>query len=193
LWAVLAVLLIAGVLVFQYVVRPRLPVPDHTWRVVADPLPAEIDTEAERRRWVAAHGRLLSVGTAEKVVLVGLMFVIYAQVLPGVRASNTELFLGTAVFVVVNAAMSLWAARSGRRLESMLAAFGVRALTNTILVVVSGWLLGRGEGELNLGNAIFFVLLLSLITLLDDRFRPVYDVRFATGEATGESTTKVTS
>jgi hypothetical protein len=34
--------------------------------------------------------------------------------------------------------------------------------------------------SLNTGNAIFFVLLLSLITLLDDRYRPVHEARFAT-------------
>jgi hypothetical protein len=185
LWAVLGVLLVAALLVLQYVIRPRLPAPDHTWRIAADPLPAEIDTEAERNRWVKATGRLLSAATAEKVVLVGLMVVIYAQVLPGLRASNLELFLGVSVFVVVNAALSLWVARGGRGLESMLAAFGARVLLNTILVIVSGWLLGRGEGELNPGNAIFFVLLLSLITLLDDRFRPVYDVRFAASRTGG--------
>jgi hypothetical protein len=125
------------------------------------------------------------VATAEKVVLVGLMVVIYAQVLPGLRASNLELFLGVSVFVVVNAAVSLWVARGGRGLESILAAFGARVLLNTILVVLSGWLLGREQGEINIGNAIFFILLLSLITLLDDRFRPVYDVRFATTRTSG--------
>ena len=35
------------------------------------------------------------------------------------------------------------------------------------------------RGDLHVGNAIFFVLLLSLITLLDDRYRPVHEVRFA--------------
>jgi hypothetical protein len=185
LWAVLAVLLVAALLVFQYMIRPRLPAPDHPWRIVADPLPAEIDTEAERNRWVKATGRLPSVATAEKVVLVGLMVVIYAQVLPGLRASNLELFLGMSVFVVVNAAVSLWVARGGRGLESILAAFGARVLMNTILVILSGWLLGREEGSINTGHAIFFVLLLSLIMLLDDRFRPVYEVRFATSRTSG--------
>jgi hypothetical protein len=58
-------------------------------------------------------------------------------------------------------------------------AFGARVLMNVGLVLVAAWLLGRGDGELNRGNALFFILLLSLITLLDDRFRPVHDVRRA--------------
>ena len=68
-------------------------------------------------------------------------------------------------------------ARRSRSLESAVAAFGVRVVLNVVLVVLAGWLLGAGD--LNRANALFFVLLLSLITLLDDRFRPVHEARFA--------------
>jgi len=179
-WLFVSIVLIAAVvgLLVWLRVRRRLPAPDWSWRVAADPLPAEIDTAAQRQRWVATHGRLLSVGTAEKVVLIGLLSVIYGQVLPDRQSTAFELFLGIAVFVVVNAAISLWVARRSRTVESVLAAFGLRALLNAGLVLLADWLLAPGGG-LNSGNALFFVLLLSLITLLDDRYRPVHDVRFA--------------
>jgi hypothetical protein len=160
------------------VVRPRQPAPDWSWHVVADPLPADAGTVAARNRWVAAHGRLLSAGTLEKVVLIGLLWVIYSQVLPGTEATAGQLFLGTAAFVVVNAAVALWVARAARGVEPALVAFGLRVLLNVGLVVLAAWLLARGGGELNRANALFFVLLLSLITLLDDRYRPVYELRF---------------
>jgi hypothetical protein len=178
-----AVLLIVGGSVTWLAIRHRLPAPDWPWRVAAGPVPAELGTAAGRNRWVAAHGRLLSAGTAEKVVLLGLIFVIYAQVLPGRQTSNLQLFLGVAVFVVANAAISLWVARGARGVESVLLAFALRVLMNVGLVLLAGLLLGPGEGELRLGNALFFVLLLSLITLLDDRYRPVYQVRFAQPDA----------
>lgn len=173
----LVLLILAAGLVAWFVLVPRLPTTDWSWRVPAGPLPAEIDTAAERDRWVAQHGRLWTAATMEKVMLVGLLSVIYAQVLPGRRSTDLELFLAVAVFVVVNAAVSLWAARGSRSLESALAGFGVRVLMNVGLVVLAEWLLNRGRGDLNEGNALFFVLLLSLITLLDDRYRPVHDVR----------------
>jgi len=110
---------------------------------------------------------------------VGFLGVIYAQVLPGRTSTNGELLLGTAVFVVANAAVSLWSARGTRGIESFTLAFGVRVLMNIGLVVLAAWLLGRGDGELNQDNALFFVLLLSLITLFDDRYRPVYNARFS--------------
>jgi hypothetical protein len=173
----LAGLMVALVAVFWFTVRPRLPARDRSWRVVADPLPAHLRTSVERDRWVATYGRLLSAGTVEKVVLIGFLCVIYGQVLPDRRSSDAELFLGVAVLVVVNGAISLWTARRSRSIESMIGAFGARVLLNSGLVLLSAWLLGRGGGGLNRGGALFFVLLLSLITLLDDRYRPVRQLR----------------
>ena len=52
-------------------------------------------------------------------MLVGLLAVIYSQILPGVTGSTTELFVGVAAVVVVNAGFTLAAARAagpiGRR------------------------------------------------------------------------------
>ncbi len=183
-WAGVAVgvLLAAVIIVAIVVLPPRLPAPDWRWRIAADPLPPEIATVAERDRWVAAHGRLLSRGTVEKVVLIGLVFVIYGEVLPGRESSRLQEFLGVAVFVVANAAISLWVARRTRGVQSILLAFAARVVINVGLVLLADFLLGRSRGDLNLGNALFFVLLLSLLTLLDDRYRPVYQARFAAGE-----------
>jgi hypothetical protein len=116
-------------------VRPRLPAGDRVWRVAADPLPKDID-EAAGDHWVASNRRLWSTGTLEKVVLMGFLWVIYAQVLPESGASTLELFLGVANFVVINAALSLMIARRTRSLASAPAAFGAQALLNIALVLV---------------------------------------------------------
>jgi hypothetical protein len=184
----LLTLIIAAALVAWLVLVPRLPATDWSWRVPADPLPAKIDTAAERDQWVARYGRLWCTGTLEKVLLVGFLSVIYAQVLPDRRSTELELFLGAAAFVVVNAAVSLWAARRSRSLESALGAFAARVLMNAGLVVVAEWLLNRGGGDLNEATALFFVLLLSLITLLDDRYRPVHDVRLSRSASAARAT-----
>jgi hypothetical protein len=189
LWALLAVVLLAAALVAVHILRPRLPVPDWSLRLAADPLPEQIDTAAKRDAWVAAHGRLLSPATLEKVMLVGLVSVIYGQVLPDVHTSSTRLFLGIAVFVVINAVLSLAVSRRFRGVDSAILSFGVRVVANVVLVLLAGWLLGRGGDSLSVGDTLFFVGLLSLLTLLDDRFRPVADVRFAdTGAVDGRRT-----
>ncbi len=85
------VLALLGLLaVLWFAVRPRLRPADWSWRVAADPLPEEIDEAAERASWVTAHGRVLSAPTVEKVVLVGLISMIYGLVLPSVEASSIE-------------------------------------------------------------------------------------------------------
>ena len=184
----IVVALILVCLVYWFAVRPRQPAPDWSWHVAADPLPTDAGTVAARNRWTATRGRLMSVGTLDKVVLVGLLWVIYSQVLPGTETTSIQLFLGTAAFVVVNAAVSLWVARSAGGVEFALMAFGLRVLMNAGLVVLAGWLLARGGGAIHLANALFFVLLLSLITLLDDRYRPVYEMRFSAARPATPST-----
>ena len=174
---VVLALVVAGLALFAWLrYRSRLPAPDWGWRVAAEPLPEEIGTAAERDRWVAGR-RLLYTGTYEKIALVGFLSVIFGEILPDRESSTLQLFLGVAAFVLVNAAISLWVARRWRSLESVLAAFGARVLLNVGLVLLADLLLVRGD--LSLGPALFFVLLLSLITLLDDRYRPVYEFRFA--------------
>jgi hypothetical protein len=159
--------------------RPRIPTHEHPWRLRADPLPAGIDTPAQQQQWRATHGRLLSATTVEKVLLISFVCLIYGRILPGRRSSDLALFIGVAAFVVVNAAVGLWAARRGRGTESVAAAFLARVLMNAGLVLVAQWLLHRIGGDLNLAIALFFMLLLSLITLLDDRYRPVLESRAA--------------
>jgi hypothetical protein len=118
-------------------------------------------------------------------MLVGLVSVIYGQVLPDVHTSSTKLYLGIGVFVVVNAGLSLAASRRSRGIDSAILAFGVRIVVNVVMVMLTRWLLGRGGESLSVGDTLFFVGLLSLLTLLDDRFRPVADVRFADAGAVG--------
>jgi hypothetical protein len=180
LYPVLAVVF-AGLALFGWFwLWPRLPARAWTWHVAADPLPAEMDTAAERDAWIAAHWRVWSGRTAEKVVLIGFLCLIYGHVLPGRRSSDLELLLGVAGFVLINVLISLAVARRAGGRESAAAAFAVRLLINGGLVLVADWLLRRFGGDINTGIALFFAGLLSLLITLDDRFRPVSQARFAT-------------
>ncbi|WP_235537252.1 hypothetical protein [Nocardioides sp. Soil805] len=174
-WPLLIGLLTVLAAVLWFVVRPRLPEPDWPLRITPDPLPAEMDTAAERAAWRADTARVRSEVTIEKVVLVGLLSVIFAQTVPGVRASNLELLVGISVLVVLNAAVVLAAARRGRSTESLLVAFGVRIALNVGLVLVARVLLG--PRDIDEGAAFFFVLLLSLLTTLHDAWQPVHAYR----------------
>jgi hypothetical protein len=182
-----AALAVAGLIAWT-VVRPRLSAPDWSWRIAADPLPQAVAAWRDRAAWVAERGRVLSVGTGEKILLVGLISIVYAEVLPGVRSTNLQLFVGLGVFVVLNAAISLSLARGVRGTDSMLLAFSLRVVMNSGLVLLADALLSRRGGGLNLAAALFFVFVLSLLTLLDDRFRPAAEVRAdRAGEGAGSA------
>lgn len=166
-------------------VRPRLRPADWQPRVAADPLPEEMDTAAEQAAWRAEHTTIVSAVTLEKVLLLVLLAVVFAENLPGVQATQTQLAVGVGAFVVVNAALALAAARRSLSIESLALTFVVRLGINAGLVLIASWLLGRGRGDLNEVNALFFVLLISLITTLHDRYQPVHAARVRAADAGG--------
>jgi hypothetical protein len=186
-WApwLLGALLLALAAIVWFVVLPRSPEPDHPLRLAADPLPEEMDTAAEQAAWRAGSSRLWSLLTLEKVVLVGLLSVIFSQSLPGLHVSKLELFVGVAVLILVNTAIVIAAARRQVSFESLLVTFLVRIVVNEALVVIARIVLG--PIDLDVVHTSFFVLLLSLVTSLHDRFQPVYVARVAR-ERQGTST-----
>ena len=170
-------------LVVWFVVRPRTAPPDWPLRLAADPLPAGVDSAATVAR-AAGSGRLVSWVTVEKVVLVGLLCVLFAQVVPGVDAGPTAVFLGTGAFVLINCVLTLVARQRSPSVESLTAAFLLRTGANVVLVLVEGQVLDRIGGHLTYAHALFFVLLLSLVVTMHDRWYPVYDWRRAQRPAT---------
>ena len=71
--------------------------------------------------------------------------------------------------------ISLLVARRVGSREGLAAAFFARSLTNVGLVLVARLILGGNA--LDVGATLFFVLLLSLLVTMHDRFAPVGAVR----------------
>ena len=108
-------------------------------------------------------------------MLIGLLSTIYARILPGLETSDLRMFVGIGAYVVVNSAISLLVARRVGSREGLAAAFFARSLTNVGLVLVARLILGGNA--LDVGATLFFVLLLSLLVTMHDRFAPVGAVR----------------
>lgn len=180
-WAppLLISLLVAAGAAFWWGVRPRLPDPDGNWRFAADPMPEKMDEPSEQFAWHAQWGAIRIWATAEKIVLVGLLAVVFAQSLPGVRASNLQLFVGVGGLVVVNTAFTLAMARRRTSFASLGVAFFARLVANVVFVLVSDLLLGREGGDIDFIDTLFFLSLISLITTVHDRYRPVLATRVA--------------
>jgi hypothetical protein len=133
--------------------------------VAAAPIIPHIpETIKERRE------RLINKQVIEKIVLMSLITIIFAQILPGVQANNVQIAIGVAIFVVINTSLSHWISRRGRQWKSIMQEFIVMSLVNIGLVFLFNFLLPRYDGSINLGNTLFFVLLLTLIITLYDRY-----------------------
>jgi hypothetical protein len=79
--------------------------------------------------------------------------------------------------VVVNSGITLAAARRKWTIRSTALAFAARLAMNIGLVLIADPLLGRHNARLDGYDTIFFLMLISLITTLHDRWRPVHEVR----------------
>jgi hypothetical protein len=182
------VVLAAGVAVlllgFWFGVRPRLDPPDHAFRLMSDPAPAEMDSG--RERWAAkASLPVLAGPLVEKIALVSMVSIIFASILPGVQAALSSIVLALAVVITVNAALSHAAARRAWSVESALVEFALLAAVNAALVLLAEQLLDRA---LRVGPTLFFVLLVALVVTTYDRYRPVHDVRHAAGGGSTDRT-----
>jgi hypothetical protein len=149
----------------------RLPAPDHDWRIDADAhlarryLPVRPRTDARA---------VLSVAVLEKVVLVSMIAVIFSQVLPAVQASELQLVVAVVFVVVTNSVVSLVRIRRGTRWASTLIQFGSMVATNAVSVLVAAVLINRGADDaIRITNTLFFLLLISLIITLYDRYRVI--------------------
>ena len=122
--------------------------------------------------------RIVDAALVEKIVLITLVSISFAQVLPDVQSSNLQLAIGVALVVTINTALSHWLARRGFGWAFALRQFMVMAVVNLGLILVYALLRSRFDAPVSIGNALFFALLLTLLVTLFDRYRQVYLMRF---------------
>jgi hypothetical protein len=174
LW-VFPVLLAVGVGLFLFFrwLRKRLPEPD--WETTFDvdthlePIPPELLTA--RREIAIRHGLI------EKIVLVGLVSVVFAQMLPNIEVSNIVIIAGVAFVIAINAFVSHWFALRGTEWRSLGTEFAAMAAINLAAGIVYLILLPGSADDMDTGAPVFFTLLLTLIVVLYDRYRPIHDAR----------------
>jgi hypothetical protein len=171
--SILLVLLVVALIVGAWwLITRRLPPADWKPRFAADPIP-EFDTAMQPQRF-----RLLDAALIEKIALIALVSIIFAQVLPGVEAGNLAIIVGVAIIVAVNAAVSHWLAQRGRDWTSIIQEFVVMSAVNAVLIVAIALILPSVDGSISIANTLFFALLLTLIITLFDRYHQVYLHRF---------------
>jgi hypothetical protein len=126
----------------------------------------------------------------EKVALVSMVTIIFAQMLPG----NDNNIVGTVVavsfIIVVNSFIGFWFAQRGRSWATTAGEFAVMAVVNLAAALVFIALARSADEPLNEAATVFFVLLLTLIVTMFDRYhRTVPEVVFTRGAASELPTT----
>ena len=166
---------LVGLALLWFVVRPRLLPPDWSWHLAADPLPEEMDTAAERDAWTVANVRVLSWSTSRRSCSSACSRRSTRASCPGSRCRTCGCSSASrSSSSPTPPSRSPSPKRTGTR-EGLAGDFGARVLVNVGLVLVARLLLGAGA--LDLSATFFFVLLLSLLVTMHDRYAPVAAVR----------------
>jgi hypothetical protein len=176
---VVAALALAAVAAWWLVTR-RLPPADHPLTFSADAHQPNVDKDridATRKRTAQS---LVDREVVEKVVLVALVSIIFGRMLPGVDDSPLVIATGVAIVIIVNAAISDYLVRRATSLgyHTTTRQFIGTLAVNLAIVAVGQLVLDALHGP-TLEHALIFVLLLSLIVTLYDRYRPIHVTRFA--------------
>jgi hypothetical protein len=182
LWFVALVAVLAVVLFFAARAGLRkAPAPD--WDFTVD-----VDRHLPPPSSDGGVGRVPVVSwyTFEKVALMGLLWVIFAQVIPSSTSEPWQIMVGVAVIVGANALLTQWLISRWSLDWTSLGRHAVATIAMNLLIVVGYLVLLRSsDEETNNGATLFFVLLLSLVVTLFDRFHLVRTARTQTESAAG--------
>ena len=121
--------------------------------------------------------RLLTWDLFEKVVLTGLVSVIFALIVPDVDGTFLRVTFAVSVIVIANAALTQWLSARGWEWDSVMRNFFFTLALNIGIALGYIWLLRRGDDPIDEGGTLFFILLLTLIITLFDRYRHVRAAR----------------
>lgn len=122
--------------------------------------------------------RYINSALMEKIVLISLESLIFAQILPGVQAKSIQIAIAVAFVIVINTALSLWLARRGASWRSTIQEFVVMSTVNLLLLILFYlFLQHRLSGFIDLETTLFFVILLTLNVTLYDRYWKIYMLR----------------
>ncbi len=168
LWFVgLVVVVVVGAGLALRLLKPRIPEPDWPFGVDVDAhLDHSVIIPPPQPDWQP----VLSWYMFEKVALVAAVSTIFALVLPDSDLSFLSVVAPVAFIIVVNAFASTWLARQGHTWNTTFTEFCAMAAVNVVSALVFIALVRQSDSTVNEAAAVFFVLLLTLIVTIFDRF-----------------------
>jgi hypothetical protein len=173
----LLVLGVVLVILARWLLATKLPPADWGFTLSADAHGLGVTPEQVLAAQQRAARRLLDGALGEKIVLVSLVTIIFAEVLPSIRAQPLHVAYGVAVIIIANTAVSQWLVKHGVEWTSAVREFVVMAVVNAVIVALFSAILPGMSVPLDAPATLFGLFLLTLLVTLYDRFRPYYDAR----------------
>ncbi len=177
-WIVIAFIVAVVLLVVLawWVITRKLPPADRPFTLAADAQQPPLDAATVRAAETAIAGRPWAAATFEKVAFLVLVTAIFGMMLD-LRVPPVSLAVAVAIVVVLTTAISHWLTRRGSTPEGAVRQFlmtavviGAVAFVLTLITPLPG-----GEGALLM--TLFFVVLMSVLITMYDRFLPRHVAR----------------
>jgi hypothetical protein len=178
----LAILLVAIILGIRWVFAHKLPPAEWKLSFDADAHGTGVTDEEVQVQSRMLTSRIWARELLEKIVMMSMIIFIFSKIVPGTDTTNLQLAGGVAVMVLINAGLSEWFARRGRTFAAAVSQFVTMAAINAGIIVAFDQLAAWRDRSFHIGAALFFTLMLTLLIVLYDRYRPIYLARVAKAE-----------
>ncbi|MDQ2653584.1 MAG: hypothetical protein M3Z20_11155 [Chloroflexota bacterium] len=173
----LLALVVVLVILARWLIVAKLPPADWSFTLAADTHGLGVTPEQVLAAQRRAAQRLFDGALVEKVVLVSLITIIFAEVLPAIRAQPLHVAYGVALIIIANTVVSQWLVKHGVEWHSAMREFVVMAVVNLAILGLFSVILPGMSVPLDAPATLFGLALLTLLVTLYDRFRPYYDAR----------------
>jgi hypothetical protein len=171
---ILAIIVLSAA-IRQYIVT-QLPPADWSLSFDADAHGRDVGPAEARAFQIEQARTLFDRDLLEKVVMIALVTTIFSRNLPGVAATPGQLAVWVAI-IVVNTGVSELLVRRGFDWQSTIMEFVAMMAVNVAIVLAASSVLPSLGGAIAPGSSLFLLLLLTLLVILYDRFKPYYLMR----------------
>ena len=178
---VVAVIAAIALIAAYKIVWPKLPPKEWDLQFDVDKRPDVVPAQAQQERLTSAE-KLWDLSLVEKLAMVSMIAIIFGHVLPSVNSTSLQLAIGISVIVIANTFISHLFTRRGREWSTISAEFIAMAAVNAGLAIIAYELLPTFSGSIHLGNTLFFLLMLTMIVVMYDRYHPRYLARLEAGK-----------
>lgn len=163
--------LILGVVIYKII--KILPKADYKLNFEAIP---EIKPLTSASRKINSYKDLINRELFEKMSMMTLIVVIFAQVVPGIKATNIQLAIGVIVILFANTLLTFYI-KKFVKINSMVENFILMIVLNVGLALSYVVILPYSHGEANMNAIVFFSVMIALLVTLYDTYNPYHQAR----------------